>query len=253
MAALFPDVPLADVIDVLGVKIYVSSTKSFDFDAKKGEKIVDDLRNISALPLPVSVKKHIIGAKVVPQLTYGSGMTKIPQRVLWKTQNIVNVLWAKRPHWRSRLLVLGIVATPHRTEPQLARAYTAVIDFVRFLNQMPSAIQTCRDLQSNQPWPRESLIWQLAEALKTLGLTLQPGLCISFRGSEHTPLFDMNHRDIAKPLQYLAKQKCYSDAASSKRRDISKCSSIFDPDLSSLFARKSRLHLDSSIPNRIFL
>ena len=180
-------------------------------------------------------------------------MTKIPQRVLWKTQNeIVNVLWARRPHWRSRLLVLGIVATPHRTEPQLARAYAAVIDFVRFLNQMPSAIQTCRDLQSNQPWPRESLIWQLAEALKTLGLTLQPGLCISFRGSEHTPLFDMNHRDIAKPLQYLAKQKCYSDAASSKRRDISKCSSIFDPDLSSLFTRKSRLHLDSSIPNQIF-
>ena len=138
MAAIFPDVPLADVIDVLGVKICVSSTKSFDFDAKKGEKIVDDLRNISALPLPMSVKKHIIGANVVPQLTYGSGMTKIPDRVLWKTQNeIVNVLWAKRPHWRSRLLVLGIVATPHRTEPQLARAYTAVIDFVRFLNQMP--------------------------------------------------------------------------------------------------------------------
>ena len=244
IAPLFPDIPIADVIDVLGVKMYISPTKSFDFDTKKGDKVIDDLKSIAALPLRVEIKKHLISSKVIPQLTYGAVMTKIPQRVLWKTQNeIVNVLWARRPHWRSRLLVLGVVAKPHRTEPQIARAYTAVVDFVR-----PSAIQTCRDLQSAHPWPRESLLWQLAEALRLLGFTLQPGLCVSFRGSQHMSLFDLNHRDIAKPLQYLAKQKCYSDAASSKRRDLSRCSAIFDPDLSSLLLRKSKLHLESPIP-----
>ena len=252
VTAVFPDIPIASVVDVLGVKIYVNAPKSYDFDTKKGEKIIDDLKNIAALPLKVDVKKHLISSKVIPQLTYGAAMTKIPQRVLWRTQNeIVNVIWAKRPHWRSRLLVLGIVAAPHRVEPQIACAYTAVIDFVRFLHHLPSAIQLCRDLQNSHPWPRESLMWQLEAALKLLGLTLQQGLCISFRGSQPIPLYMMNHRDIAKPLQYLAKQKCYTEAASSKRRDIAKCSAVVDPDLSSLFVHKSQLKLESPIPCRI--
>ena len=187
---MFPDIPFADAIDVLGVKMYISSAQSYDFDPKKGDKVVDDIKNIAALPLRMDTKQQLIGAKIIPQLTYGATITKIPQRVLWRTQNeIVNVLWARRPHWRSRLLVLGVVAKPHRVEPQLARAYVAVVDFVRLLNQMPSVIQSCRDLQSAPVWPRESLLWQLAEALKLLGLTLQPGLCISFRGSQHIPLF----------------------------------------------------------------
>ena len=155
---LFPDIPLADVIDVLGVKMYISSARSYDFDPKKGDKVVDDIKNIAALPLRIDTKQQLISAKIIPQLTHGATITKIPQRVLWKTQNeIVNVLWARRPHWRSRLLVLGVVAKPHRVEPQLARAYVAVVDFVRLLNQMPSVIQSCRDLQSAPVWPRESL------------------------------------------------------------------------------------------------
>ena len=164
-----------------------------------------DLKNIAALPLRVEVKKHLISAKVIPQLTYGAAITKIPQRILRKTQNeIVNVIWANRPHWRARLLVLGIVAKPHRVEPLTARAYTTVVDFVRFLNQMPTAIQPCLDLQRATLWPQESLIRQIADALGQLGLTLQPGLGVSFRGSSPAPLFAFNHRDITKPLQYLA-------------------------------------------------
>ena len=94
------------------------------------------------------------------------------------------------------------------------------------------------------------MIRQIAEALEHVGLTLQPGLCISFRGSCPTPLFEFNHPDIAKPFQYLA--KCYADAAVSKRQDISKCSAIFDLDFSSMFLRKSRLSVESSIPVRVF-
>ena len=155
---MFPDIPFADAIDVLGVKMYISSAQSYDFDPKKGDKVVDDIKNIAALPLRIDTKQQLISAKIIPQLTHGATITKIPQRVLWKTQNeIVNVLWARRPHWRSRLLVLGVVAKPHRVEPQLARAYVAVVDFVRLLNQMPSVIQSCRDLQSAPVWPRESL------------------------------------------------------------------------------------------------
>lgn len=116
--ALFPDIPLADVIEVLGVKMYISTARSYAFDPKKGYKIVEDLKNIAVLPLKVDVKKHFISAKVIPQLAYGAAITKIPQRDLWRTQNeIVHVIWARRPHWRARLLVLGVVAEPHRVEP----------------------------------------------------------------------------------------------------------------------------------------
>lgn len=60
---------------------------------------MEDLRNIAALPLKQDIKQHLIGAKVIPQLTYGAAITKIPQKVLWKTQNeVVNVIWARRPH-----------------------------------------------------------------------------------------------------------------------------------------------------------
>ena len=253
VAALFPDIPLADVIDVLGIKMYVSSSRSFDFDSKKGVKVVDDLRNIAAPPLTQDVKQHLIGTKVIPQLTYGAAITKILQKVLWKTQNeVVNVIWARRPHWRARLLVLGIVAKPHRVEPMLARAYAAILDFVRFLHHMPSAVQTCCDLQNARLWPRGSLIQMIADALGHLGLTLHPALCISFRGSSLIPFYELNHRDVTKPLQYFARQRCYNEAAKSTRKDLRSCQDIFDPDLSSLFHRRSRLHLDSTIPNRIF-
>ena len=251
--ALFPDIPLADVIDVLGIKMYVSSLRSYDFDPKKGVKVVDDLRNIAALPLKPDIKQHLIGTKVIPQLTYGSAITKIPQKVLWKTQNeVVNVIWARRPHWRARLLVLGVVAKPHRVEPLIARAYAAILDFVRFLHQMPSAIQTCCDLQGAATWPRDSLIQQIADAVGHLGLTLHSGLRISFRGSCPISLYELHHCDFTKPLQYFARQKCYTDAAKSTRKDLRSCQDIFDPDLSSLFLRSSGLHLDSTIPNRIF-
>ena len=251
--ALFPDIPLADVIDVLGIKMYVSSLRSYDFDTKKEIKVVNDLRNIAALPLKPDIKQHLIGTKVIPQLTYGSAITKIPQKVLWETQNeVVNVIRARRPHWRARLLVLGVVAKPHRVEPLLARACAAILDFIRFLHQMPSAIQTCGDLQSAATWPRDSLIQQIADAVGHLGLTLHSGLRISFRGSCPISLYELHHRDFTKSLQYFARQKCYTDAAKSTRKDLRSCQDIFDPDLSSLFLRRSGLHLDSTIPNRMF-
>ena len=138
VSSKFPNVPIADTIDVLGVKLYVSKVKSFAFDDRKTEKLVNDVRNISALPLNTSSKAKLIACKVVPQVTYGAAITKIPQRVIWKTQNeIVNVLWANRPHWRSRMLVLGLLGLPHRTEPRIARAYSAILDFVSVLEPIP--------------------------------------------------------------------------------------------------------------------
>ena len=83
---------------------------------------------------------------------------------------------------------------------------------------MPSATQTCRDLQNATAWPRESLIQLIADGLAHLGLTLRPGLRISFCGSCLIPLYELNHRDITKPLQYFARQRCYTEAAKSHER-----------------------------------
>ena len=249
----FPNIPVADTIDVLGIKIYTHSSKSFDFDKKKTGKIIDDIRNIDALPIPTQAKLTLICSKVVPQVTYGAAITKIPQHVIWKTQNeIVNVLWANRPHWRSRMLVLGLLGKPHRCEPRMARAYNAVLDFVRFLHQHSSFIAVCRTLQAATPWPAESLLWQLQHCLGILGLKLVDDLSVSFRGSEPIPLYALNHKDFAKPLQYFAQQKCYTEAVSNNRKDIVKCHGILDPDLSSLFLRKSKLHFDSPFPIKAF-
>ena len=45
---------LQETIDVLGSKIYTSQRIAFDFPEDKTHKIILDIRNIGALPLPQS-------------------------------------------------------------------------------------------------------------------------------------------------------------------------------------------------------
>lgn len=244
----FPDMQLCLEFDVLGVKIYTFDRDSFQFTDSKLEKILLDTRNIFALPLPVRLKCLLISAKVIPQCTYGAAITKMPKLAVKKIQNeVTNVLWGRRPHWRAKWLVMGLLGQPHRTEPVLARAYATICDFLRVMHTHSDILATCKSLALSGHRTKHSLIDQVCSAFKVFGFGLSRSFNLHFRNCSHgIPLELLHPKDIRKVLIHLARDVCYKLAGESKKRkDFFKPKGILDFDLSSLFRKKSSLQVEA--------
>ena len=123
----FPQLPLSLEFDVLGAKIYTAERNAFLFDPAKCSKVITDIKNIANLPVSRKVKTDLLGAKVLPQISFATQVSKIPKRLLERIQNeLVSVYWGNRPHWRSKMLVFAFLSIPHRIEPVCVRAYNCI-------------------------------------------------------------------------------------------------------------------------------
>lgn len=225
---LFPELPLQLAFDVLGAKMYTSDRDAFLFDMTKCAKIVADIRNIANLPVPRTLKEQLVGAKVIPQLSFASHISKIPKRILDKLQGeLAQLLWANRPHWRSKMLVFAFLSKPHRVEPICARAYCCILDFWRFIHAHPDRFDQCRALACNPTIPKHSLIVQVRHALALFRLGLNENLDLTF-ASVLIPILHVGVKDIKCLLANLAVQYCYEKAALQSRKDLCKPTGLVD-------------------------
>ena len=209
LKSTFPDVPIVLELAVLGTIIYTSERSNFCFSEARLKKILDDTDNIAALPVGKSVRSFLIGAKIIPQMSFGAHITKITQQSLKKIQNAVaKALWVGQPMWRSKQLLHVILSKPHRTDPLTAGAYNTVLEVVRLCHNSPSAIPQVLNTW-NQPTGNHSLAESLKAAFEFLGIDYDSDINISFMNSPPVSIFDLSPKCISKPLQNIARHACY--------------------------------------------
>lgn len=241
-----PNVPIVLELDVLGTVLYTSERSHFCFSEARLKKIVHDTENIAALPVGRSVRSFLIGAKIIPQMSFGSHITKIPIQVLKTVENAVaKALWVGQPMWRSKQLLQVILSKPHRTDPKIAGAYLTVLEVVRLCYCNPEAIQ-----QIQRTWAHacgnHCLVGKLQTALQVLNIDFDDSLNISFLNSSPVSLFDLSPKCIAKPLQNIARHACYCSIDPRSRKDFHKPSGIFDFQQTTrcLFGKSPRFSFD---------
>lgn len=203
---------------------------------EKTQKILLDVRNIAALPLPRAIKSQLIGAKVIPQCCFAAHLSKIPKVALDKTQaEITQALWGNRPQWRAKHLVLGLLSQPHRVDPYIARFYCAILDFIRYINHEPVAFNRCRRLACSTNLGKFSLIENVRTAFSAFGFTLTNDLCIEHSGRINICLSHVAVRDLVPLLKHFAVQTHYSHPANLNRKDFFKPEGFIDLVHSKLF------------------
>ena len=235
---LFPLIPVALEFDALGTKIYTSHRDAYMFAPERVARIRTDIKNIGALPLPRSVKTSLIVAKVVPQFTYGAEVSDIPKKVLSDIQtDIATVLWHNRPHWRSKMLVFCFFSQPCFVEPKTARAYTAVLNFWRYIHSHPEIITTLQNIFEASIALKQSLVCHVSKALEHFHLRLFPDLSVGI-GNQRFEILDVTPRDLRGFLHVMGRQACYEASGAKARKDVSKPSGLLDFNLSTAFYRR---------------
>ena len=236
--ASFPEYPVHLEIEVLGTKMYVSERNSFCFEDSRLKKVLEDIDNIAALPVPHNTRVFLIGAKVVPQLAFGSHISKIPLKALNSVQNaIARALWVGRPKWRAKHLLQAVLSTPHRTDPKIACAFNTVLEVVRMCHMLPHTVPMLQRTWAN-PHGTHSLAQQLQNAVDVLGLHITEQLDISFRNSQAVPIVSLSAKDVSRVLANIARDACYKATGDSKRKDFQRTQGIFDHQQTTALLRK---------------
>lgn len=124
----FPEMKLALGFDVLGVRIQTTLQSNFAWPKQKTQKLCREILLIGSLPCPVQTKEVMIASKIIPQMSYAPRINCLPKDDLKATRSKISyVLGKNRPHWRSRWRMMGLIHKPFRSEPEIARAYSAVL------------------------------------------------------------------------------------------------------------------------------
>ena len=247
--ALFPDMKLQFAFDVLGALVNTTFAKRCSASKDKLEKVVTDIRNIAALPLPVDAKATLVSMKVTPQCSYAACQNAWPAQDLSKIQTeLTKVFWGNRPQWRSKWLVLGALAKPHRIEPTLSGAFCGIRDFHRFLLSHPEWASDCVELLKHGP--QIGIMFTVRMHFATFALQLHDDLSVSFGNGVRVPLLHFGKKDLAAVLIPLARHACYAAACNGKRKDFKKNKGVFDFDLTMTLLRHSKLTFQSGPPVR---
>lgn len=235
---LFPQFPIVLEFDTLGTRMYSSSRSHFGYPENTHRKILTDIDHIAALPVSMRTRIFLVGSKVVPKITFGSHISRIPKVKLEQVQNaIVRCIWGKRPKWRSKWLVQAVLATPHRTDPRTANAYHTVFKTIRACHSNPEVFRKLTKSFACDTWPEHSLCSRLQHACDVLNLQIHPGAKVSFQGSVPVEFSQIPPQDAKKILQAIARNSCYHMAGSTPRKDFHKTKCVFDHALTSLSLR----------------
>ena len=78
----FPGYPVVLELDVLGTKVYTSDRQNFGFSDTRLRKILTDIENVAALPVSKTIRSFLIGAKIIPQMSFGIHISKVPQQAI---------------------------------------------------------------------------------------------------------------------------------------------------------------------------
>ena len=252
--SMFPSICCCLEVDILGTILYTSKRRVFCFSSDKVRKVIQDARNIATLPLPVEVKATLTGMKILPQCNFASGISRISKKDLGKIQaEIVNILWHGRPVWRAKWLVFALIGQPHRLEPTISRAYVAIVDFLRFLEENVDKHQTILTLLRVEDSPQHSLISLFRQALQMFGFHVTRDGMLFYKNIPQIPLVEACSADLKAALKILATDICYQNANDLHRKDFSKTEGVFDPDLSMLVLRTMQNTPSQEVPDKQYL
>ena len=241
----FPQLPIRLEVEVLGTMMYTSERDAFHFDDKRLRKVLDDTDNIAALPVSHKTRVFLIGSKILPQISFGAHISKIPQQALNSIQNaIARALWVGRPKWRSRQLLQAVLSQPHRTDPRIACAYNTILECIRMCHTLPSTFSMLLRTWKND-FGEHSLAAKLQGAATVLGMRIDHELNMSYCGSTPVSIRAVSTTDASKVLQNLARQACYQQAFGKKRKDLVPSSKIFDFQQTTFLLKRSPLQAES--------
>lgn len=247
---IFPLIPVACEFDALGTKIY-TSTK----DAKMLSCLVRKkwlrLELISETLVPFlcheKLKLSLLHQKVIPQCTYAADISDIPKKVLSDLQtDIATVLWQNRPHWRSKMLVFCFLSQPCLVEPRIARAYTAVRNFWRFVHHDPTILAKLQNVFSRCIQHKQSLLYHVSSALEVFHLRLFPSMQVGI-AQQRFEILDVTPRDLRPFLCTMGRQACYEASGAKARKDVAKPVGLLDYHLSTAFYHKYKPPRNSKV------
>ena len=231
---LFPQMKHSNWVEVLGVRIRLTNESNFHWPTSKTSKISRDIALIKAIPCSRDIHEHIVAAKVLPQLSFAPMINDIPLNVLRKLQDqISDCLWKRRPMWRCKWLLLGVLCKPHRVDPILSRAYCTILETISFVK---SASQEQREMWQNltliENGSKTSLLQHFLQACSLIHIDFHPPFHLSAFKAVPICFLDFARRDLKKVLQYAIRHVCYQKATKIARKDIKACVGYLDFDLS---------------------
>ena len=237
----FPDIPLALEVDVLGATMQTSGRSNFHCSEQKVEKIVNDVRNIAALPVSVSTKSQLIASKVIPQCSYAAELAALPKSALSRVQSsIATALWKNRPNWRSKMLIFSLLVQPCLVEPCTARAFSAIRNFWRFLHRNPHEKGRLTALFDHSMTNKHSYLFHVQSSLKIFHFALFPDMSVGIADIRF-PVLEIDFCDLKQLLYVLGKQACYEHSCDKPRKDLFRPKGMLDPSLSVLFKKRYKI------------
>ena len=247
--ARFPTMLLKLEFDLLGTMIYTSNRKAYQFPESKVNTILLETKCIAALPIPRQVKSTIITTKVIPKCTFTATVNCLPKKAIARISGaVVTTVWYRRPMWRARWLVFCFLANPHRIEPELARAYSGILDFIRFVFRNPTAKTMCIATFAASKEQPYFLLSQFRQFCDLLNIAVHDDFTLSFFGGQKIPVLDLTPSHLKQVLQQLCRHHCYVRACDKNRKDLNKPKGILDHDLTTTFWKKSKLAYSEGLP-----
>ena len=227
---MLPTMQLVYLVEILGARIQTSEAKSFHWPADKTRKICQDVKNIAAIPCNSELRDHLINAKAIPQLCFSPHIGSIPKIALQQIQDeIARTLWKGRPKWRSKLLLIGVLAKPHRTDPFLARSYSTILDCFSFLKNTTPALRLKWKIQAESSCvSKNSIFANFMQACTNLSILIHDDFKISLWGSEPFCFLDFHRKELKNVLALACRHRCYHQATRSARKDTRPSQGILD-------------------------
>ena len=234
----FPEMQHHHIVEILGVSMQTTLQTATGWDKAKTTKAIRDLKLIRALPCSRDVHSHLAGVKVIPQISFSPHLNHIPKHELTSIQDcVVDLLWKNRPMWRSRGLVLALLANPTRVDPFTTRAYRTIAECIQFLKNCPPTDREKWRLQCGMTQHPHSAVSTFRNACDYLGVTHISEFHISFCNSEPLCILDFSFRELKRFLDAIARHNCYQYACKASRKDIRKCEGILDCNMTNLGTR----------------
>ena len=226
----FPNMNHQHSIEILGAPIQTTQRTSCEWPKEKTDKILKELQLIKAIPTCRNIHEHLIGTKIIPQTSFAAHVVKIPKDQLKLVQSgIVDLLWKRRPPWRARPLVLGLLAKPRRVDPVLSRSYNVIIECTNFLKHCSEEERAhwYEQFESNLEH-KNFLVVCFKQACTNLGCGIGSPFHLTFFSSTPVCVLDFGIRDLKKILQLMCRNMCYKQATELTRKDLCPSVGILD-------------------------
>lgn len=253
MKAQYPETQHQQIVEILGVSMQTTLQKSTGWDKAKTAKAIRDLKLIRALPCSRDVHSHIASVKVIPQISFSPHLNHIPKCDLQTIQDgIADLLWKNRPMWRSRGLVLSLLANPCRVDPFTARAVRTIAECVQYLKLCENSDREKWRSQCGFPQPDHAAVPTFRRACHQLGLVHTADFFVSFCNSEPLCFLDFSFRELRKFLEAIARHSCYEVACKASRKDLYKSNGILDFHVTNLGANACKGSYKNGLELRCF-